>query len=228
MLTAVVTQTGGSYSVQLIQTVPPTEPVDTAETSVETESHGDVTITTDGLVAKDGTAHVLESEANEGPGPIVPEVKEVVWGAGAFIVFALIMRYVAFPRLKKGMDARYNGIRQDHESADATRAAAQAEVAEYQAQLATVKAEVAAKIDAARQQLEGERTARIAEVNARIAERRSAAQAEADAARAAVQDQVASAVSDVATVAVRHAIGRDPDAAVIDRVVGNLNAGASR
>ena len=229
MLTAVVTQTGGSYTVQLIQTVPPTEPVEEAETTAETESsHGDVTLTTDGLVAKDGTAHVLESEANEGPGPILPEVKEVVWGAGAFIVFALIMRYVAFPKLKKGMDARYNGIRQDHESADATRAAAQAEVSEYQAQLATVKAEAAAKIDAARQQLEGERTARIAEINARIAERRTAAQAEADAARAAVQDQVASAVSDVATVAVRHAIGREPDAAVIDRVVSSLNAGATR
>jgi F-type H+-transporting ATPase subunit b len=221
VLTAVVTQTGGSYSVQMIQTVPPTEPVD------QTQS-GDVTITTDGVVAKDDTAHVSESTAAPGPNPIVPEVKEVLWGAGAFIVFALVMRYVAFPKLKLGMDARYNGIRDDHESADATRAAAQAEVAEYQAQLATVKAEAAAKIDAARHQLEGERTARIAEVNARIAERRTAAQAESDAARAAVQDQVASAVADVATVAVRNAIGREPDAAVIDRVVSSLNAGASR
>jgi F-type H+-transporting ATPase subunit b len=229
VLTAVVTQTGGSFSVRLIQTVPPTEPVEEAETSEEeTESHDDVTLTTEGVVAKDDTAHVAESEAAPGPNPIVPEIKEVVWGAGAFIVFALIIRYVAFPKLKKGMDARYAGIRSAHESADATRLGAQAEVAEYQAQLATVKAEAAARIDAARQQLETERSARIGEVNARIADRRTAALAEAEAARAAVQDQVSAAVSDVATVAVRHAIGREPDAAVIDRVVSGLSTGATR
>ena len=68
------------------------------------------------------------------PGPIIPELKELAWGAGSFIVFALLMRFFLFPRLKKGMDARYHGIRSAHESADAERAAARAEVAEYEAQ----------------------------------------------------------------------------------------------
>ena len=81
------------------------------------------------------------------PGPIVPELKELAWGAGSFIVFALLMRFFLFPRLKKGMDARYHGIRSAHESADAERAAARAEVADYEAQLAAIKAEAARTVD---------------------------------------------------------------------------------
>jgi len=77
-----------------------------------------------------------ESNPNEcgpGPSPIIPEMKELVWGAGAFIVFALLMRFFLFPRLKKGMDARYNSIREGHENADAARSSARSEVAQYEA-----------------------------------------------------------------------------------------------
>ena len=77
------------------------------------------------------------------PGPILPEMKELYWGGGSFVVFALLMRFVLFPKVKKGMDARYHGIRSAHESADAERSAARAEVAEYEAQLAAIKAEAA-------------------------------------------------------------------------------------
>src|SRR5215471_10761991 len=74
------------------------------------------------------------------PSPIAPEVKELVWGAGAFIVLAILMRLVLFPRVKKGMDARYGLIRDELEDADATRASAQAEMADYEAELAKVRA----------------------------------------------------------------------------------------
>ena len=72
---------------------------------------------------------------DKGPSPIAPEIKELAWGAGAFIVLFVLMRVWLFPRLKKGMDARYGKIRGDHETADATRAAANAEVAEYEAEI---------------------------------------------------------------------------------------------
>ena len=48
-----------------------------------------------------------EYPCQEGPSPIAPEAKELAWGAGSFIVLALFMRFFLFPRLKKGMDARY-------------------------------------------------------------------------------------------------------------------------
>ncbi len=163
-------------------------------------------------------------EVGEGPGPIVPELKELYWGAGSFIVFALLMRFYLFPRLKSGMDARYAGIRADHEQADAERASARAEVADYEAQLAAVKAEAAAKVDAARQTLEAERQEKVKVLNAQLAERRAAAQAETDAAKAAVRDQIHAAVADVAGRAGELATGRRPDAAVVSKVVNEVMA----
>ena len=38
----------------------------------------------------------------EGPSPIAPELKEIAWGAGSFIVLALLMRFFLFPRLQAG------------------------------------------------------------------------------------------------------------------------------
>ena len=40
--------------------------------------------------------------------PIFPELKEIIWGFGAFIVLAVLMRWVLYPRLRKGMEARYD------------------------------------------------------------------------------------------------------------------------
>jgi F-type H+-transporting ATPase subunit b len=163
-------------------------------------------------------------EVKEGPGPIVPEPKELAWSFGAFVVFALLMRFYLFPKLKKGMDARYNGIRSDHEEADAARLAARAEVADYEAQLAVAKAEAAAVVDSARQTLENERQAKVTALNAVLAERRAAAQAENDAAKLAVQDQIHAAVADVAGRAGELATGKRPDPTVVSRVVSEVMA----
>jgi F-type H+-transporting ATPase subunit b len=165
-----------------------------------------------------------EEAVDEGPGPIVPEAKELYWGAGSFVVFAILMRLFLFPRVKKGMDARYHGIRAAHDAADTERASAKAEVADYDAQFAAVKAEASARVDTARHTLEAERQAALAEVNARIAEARSQAQARADEVRASVQDQIKSAVSDVAGRAGELATGRKPNADVLQRVVGEVMA----
>jgi len=135
----------------------------------------------DDEAAEEGEAH-SDVEPKDGPSPIAPELKELVWGAGAFIVFAVLMRLVLYPRMKKGMESRYSHVRAGHEQADAMRQAAQAEVADYQAQLAVVRAEASTRVDAARQTLEAERQERLAEANARIAERRAEAVAQADAA----------------------------------------------
>jgi len=165
-----------------------------------------------------------EEAVSKDPGPIVPEVKELAWGAGSFIVFALLMRFVLFPKVKTGMDARYHGIRSSHESADAERASARAEVADYESQLAAIKAEAARVVDAARATLEGERQAELARVNARIAEQRAVADAEAQAARVAARDQVHAAVADVAGRAGELATGRRPGADVVTRVVSEVMA----
>ena len=153
------------------------------------------------------------------PNPIAPEGKELIWGGGSFLVFLVIMRLFLFPKLKKGMDARYDGIQNDLESADATRFAAQADVAKYQAALDEVRVEAAGRVDKARQTLDQERNTKIAEANARIATKRAAAEAELNAARLAVRDQVAAAVASVTEHTTQLAVGKSPDASVVQKAV---------
>ncbi|HEY5664009.1 MAG TPA: hypothetical protein VIS05_08240 [Ilumatobacter sp.] len=154
-----------------------------------------------------------------GPSPIAPEAKEIAWGAGAFVVLALAMRFVLYPRLRKGMDARYAHIRGGHEQADTARASARAEVAEYESALSTVKAEANERVEAARRVIDGERAARLAEVNAEITSKREAAAAEASAARQAVLGDIAAAVADVTSRTIELSTGRVPDAATVRAAV---------
>ena len=163
--------------------------------------------------AEEGGEEHTGEELDEGPSPIVPEVKELLWGAGAFVVLAILVRLFLFPKLKKGMDARHELIQGELETAEATRAAAESEVAEYQAELAKVRAEAASRVDAARQTLEGERQARLAEVNAELAADRSAAAADAEATKTAARSEVADAAAQVAAVAAERVLGRPVDPA---------------
>ena len=159
---------------------------------------------------------------DKGPSPIAPELKELAWGGGSFIVLFLAMRLVLFPRVKKGMQARYGKIRDDHESADAMRAAARGEVAAYEQELAGVRAEAAQRIQAVREIVEAERAAAIGVANERISASRSEANAADDAAKAAAAPHIKEAVADVSGRAAELATGRKPDAAMVDSVVTSL------
>jgi F-type H+-transporting ATPase subunit b len=170
-------------------------------------------------------AEVPEKDLN----PIFPELKEVVWGFGSFVVFALVLRYLLYPRLRKSMDARYWSIRQGHVDAEKVTDDAREAVAQYDAQLATIRAEAQQRIEAARVTLESERSEKLGATNTRIAEKRAAAATDAEQARAAVQADVESAVRSVAARAGELATGRAPDAQVVeDAVRSAMSAGALR
>jgi F-type H+-transporting ATPase subunit b len=206
MLTAIVTQSNGRIvNVRLAAS-------DTTDTTVVGEE-----ATT--LAAAPSAEGETATDTKTAPNPIAPETKELVWAGGSFIVLFVLMRYFLFPKLKKGMDARYAGIRSDIEGADRTKADARGEVAEYERALEAVRAEAAARIDKARQTVDAERQAKLAEVNARIAAKRAEAEAANAAARAAVRDQVAAAVSQVASRAAELATGRAPDPATVQSAV---------
>ena len=206
MLTAVVIRSGEALQVRLVS-VEDGKEVDLTECSFEPEASN-------------------PTECGPGPSPIIPEMKELAWGAGSFIVFALLMRFFLFPRLKKGMDSRYNSIREGHENADATRTSARSEVAQYDAAVVAAKAEAAKVVDAARATLETERQAAITAANARIATQREAAMAAAEAARAAGRSQVESAVVEVVSSAVEIATGKRPDGSAVSRAVADaMSAG---
>ena len=86
--------------------------------------------------------------------PIAPEAKEIVWGFGSFVVLALLMRYLLYPRLRKGMDARYALIKGGHDEAEQVTASAKADVAQYDSQVATIRAEAQQRVDAAQADVE--------------------------------------------------------------------------
>mgnify|MGYP005816431877 CR=1 FL=1 len=196
MLTAVVTVTGSAVEVSLR---------DTAVVTAEDDHEGEEAHTAEGP----------ESDLN----PIFPELKEVAWGFGAFVVLALALRLVLFRKVREGMTLRYDTVAGDLDTAEALTAGARAEVADYEAQVATVRADAQSRVEAARATLEAERSARLAEVNARIAEKRAAAAAEVEAAKAASRGQVESAVADVAGRIVELATGKQPASDVVSAAV---------
>lgn len=202
MLTAVVTR-GETITVQLVQ--------------ADDGDHGEMIDISECEFPLDNPVEG-EYPCDEGPSPILPEVKELAWGGGSFIVLAIAM-YILFPKLKRGMDARYATIHDGFEQADTARAVARAEVAQYESSLATVKAEAAERVDAARQTLEAERSERLKQVNAEIAAQRDAANAETAAARDAVSGEIAAAVGDVTQATLAKALGRTPDATKIQAAV---------
>ena len=197
--------------------------------TVTLQHGGGMRIFVDGVDATARQISQAEEELDEGPSPIAPEPKELLWGGGAFLVFLALMRLFLVPRLKQGMEARYQLIRSELEEADDTRAEAQREVAEYQNELAAVRAEAAARIEASRHQLEAERAERLAEVNARIAAMRAESAAEADARMAAARQTIDEAVGTVASRAVELSIGKRPEPDVVNRAVAELTSvGAER
>ncbi len=156
------------------------------------------------LVAAD--KELPESDLN----PIALEMKELLWGFGAFAVFALVLRYALWPPLKRSIDGRDQRIADDRATAEAITNAAQSDVDAYEAARAEVRAEAHSLIEAARATLESERADKIAAANARIAEVRDRALADVEASREAARGDVEAAVLAVTTTVAERALGRRP------------------
>jgi F-type H+-transporting ATPase subunit b len=197
-------------------------------TAVATVSVTDAAVTV--LIAADeGGEEAHEEVPEKDLNPIFPEVKEILWGFGSFVVFAVLLRYVFFPKLRKSMDARYFAIRAGHEQAEKVTDDAREAVARYEAQLAGIRAEAQQRIEAARATLESERSEQLTAVNTRIAERRAAAATQAEQARQAAQADVEAAVRAVASRAGELATGRAPDPQVVNAAVADvMSAGVGR
>jgi F-type H+-transporting ATPase subunit b len=173
------------------------------------------------------------AEATEGseataPNPILPVGPELIWGAGTFIVLALLMRYFLYPRLQRGTDARAELIRQGNEGAEQTRADIRQLQANYDAGIAGARAEAAAIIDAARAEVEADRRQKLEAANARISALKADAAAADDASRSAALSGVEDAVADVAAVLAGRALGRSVDPAELRPLAADVVSGGAR
>ena len=165
-----------------------------------------------------------EEELDEGPSPIAPEVKELLWGLGAFLVFLVLMRLCLVPKVKKGMDG---ALRHDPRRArDApTRLArrGQARGRRVPGSWPRCGPRPRHAIDAARRQLEAERAERLAEVNAahrRAPRRRRGRGRSGQGGRP--RQTVDDAVVDVAAADRRAEHRPAPDEAAVRRVVADV------
>ena len=182
------------------------------EVSFPVETAGDESTT-------DTAAH--EEELDEGPSPIAPEVKELLWGLGAFFVFLLLMRFYLFPKVKQGMEARYGAHprrARDRRCRSALRPTPTSPSTSRRWPRYAPRRR--SRIEAARTELEGQRSARLAEVNA--AHRRQARappRPKPTPAREAARGQIEAAVADVASRTAELTVGRAPDAAAVRQAV---------
>ena len=212
MLTAIVTQTGDQVQVRLVSS----EETDTTTPEAVLMSAS----------AEAGAAETTVAEVKTAPNPVNPAKNEMLWAAGSFLVLFVLMRYFLFPRLKKSTDARYASIRANSEGAEQVKVDAKSDVAEYEKALDAARAEAAGRVDAARQTVDNERTAQLAQVNGRIAAARADADQKNAAARAAAQGDVAAAVATVATRVAELALGKAPDASVVNAAVASTMEGS--
>ena len=72
----------------------------------------------------------------EAPNLILPATNELIWGGLAFLILLVVLWKFAYPPIKKGMDGRTERIRNEIQTAEATRAEAEEVLATYQAGLA--------------------------------------------------------------------------------------------
>jgi F-type H+-transporting ATPase subunit b len=210
MLTAIVTQTGDQVQVRLV-------PSETTGTMIPVEALN---------TAAADAGETTNAEVKTAPNPVNPAKNEMLWAAGSFLVLFVLMRYFLFPRLKKSTDARYASIRANSEGAEQVKVDAKSDVAEYEKALDAARAEAAGRVDAARQTVDNERTAQLAQVNGRIAAARADADQKNAAARAAAQGDVAAAVATVASRVAELALGKAPDASVVNAAVASTMEGS--
>ncbi|MCU1456947.1 MAG: synthase, subunit b [Actinomycetia bacterium] len=158
--------------------------------------------------------------------PILPALNEIVWGGIAFLIVAGVLLKFAFPALKKGLADRSAKIASDIAGAEAARAAAEAEAAEYQAKLAEARSDAGRIIEEARQSAEALRADLVAraEADAQGIRARASEEVQALTARALadLQGRVADLSIELAEKVVEHNLDHDTQIALIEGYINSV------
>ena len=164
----------------------------------------------------------------EAPSPILPELNEIIWGGGAFLILFVLMVKKGFPAVQGAMDARADRIRADLDEADQAKLDAQSVKVIYEARLADAKSEASRLIDEARGDAERVRADLVARAEADAAGIRERAAVESDAAKAQAIADLRAEVAAIALGAAERVVQSSLDAEVqahlidayIDEVAG--------
>ncbi len=172
------------------------------------------------ILAADETSGVPEN-------PILPATYELFWGAIAFAILYLLIRYVLLPPVQRVMNDREATIQADLDAADAAKAKMASADSELADQLAGVRAEAASIIEAARGEAEAERERLIGraerEVTAMQEVTDSELAREREEALSSLRPQVAQLAVGAASRIVNRQISVDDALPVINRQLDNPN-----
>jgi len=159
--------------------------------------------------------------------PIIPEGKEILWGAIAFfIVLALLWKF-AFPAIKKALADREQRIRDDLERAESARQEAEQSLEEYRRQLADARAEAGRIIEEARQAADQVRKDLLARAEADAADVRARARDDirlaTERAMGDLQTRVADLSIELAEKVVERNLDRDTQLALIESYINQVS-----
>jgi F-type H+-transporting ATPase subunit b len=157
----------------------------------------------------------------EAPSPIIPEINEVIWGGGAFVVLLALMLWKGFPAVQKIMNERSEKIASDLDEADKAKTDAQAVKSQYEAELADAKSAAAAVLEEARQQAEVLRSDLQARAETEISEMKAQAASEIEAARERAMGDLQSEVADIVVGAAERVVEANLDAEAQARLIDN-------
>ena len=155
----------------------------------------------------------------EAPSPILPEMNEIIWGGGAFLVLFVLMVKKGFPAVKGAMDARAERIRGDLDAAEQARTDAQAVQADYEARLADAKSEASRLIDEARASADQVKADLMVRHEAEITDLRTRAAADIESSRAQAIADLRAEVAGIALGAAERVVQSSLDAEVQGRLI---------
>jgi F-type H+-transporting ATPase subunit b len=164
---------------------------------------------------------VTAAEEVKAKNPIVPETKEIVWAAIAFVIVFGLLAWKAWPAIKKGLQDREDKIRGDLEHAESVRNQAETELADYQRQLADARNEAGRIIEEARQSAEQVRKDLIARAEVDAAEIRSKAQDDIRAATERAMADIQARVSDLSIELAERIVQQNLDRATQIQLIEN-------
>jgi F-type H+-transporting ATPase subunit b len=168
----------------------------------------------------------------EAPNLILPATNELIWGGLSFLILLVVLWKFAYPSMKKGMEGRTERIRNEIQTAEATRAEADEVLARYQADLANAKAEATRIIEDARGTADAMRADRIRQLDEEIAELRQRSQHEIEVAKqqaiADLTNEVAALAIGAAEVVVQRNLDHDTQVRLIEDYINQVGTGSAR
>ena len=83
--------------------------------------------------------YLAQTGGGEATRVVFPALDELIWGAIAFTILFVLLSRVAFPAMRKGLEAREQAIRGELERAEQARLEAEQRREEYEGRLASAR-----------------------------------------------------------------------------------------